>query len=149
MSDKIRYHYQGKILEADHWVTAGHALKITDPEHPGRFHYVWPEQVIKNGVPAVDPYGMNLKGPTLHPEQFGSERRERQPRAARQDSGPKTAAEGGDISLADVCKELAVEPSLARRILRKHWTKPDGGWSFTPQQAEDVKKILVSEIKGK
>ncbi len=136
----IRYHYQGKILEAEQWEHAGHAIKIQDPEHPGRFHYIWPEQVIKNGVPAQDPYGMHQKGPTLHPERFITERRAKA--VVPSESPARVTATGGGISLGDLCKELSVEPSLARRILRKGMEKPGGSWTFSPADAERARELI-------
>lgn len=139
----IRYHYQGRILEATEWVSAGHALKITDPEHPGRFHYVWPEQVIKDGVPAQDPYGMNLKGPTLHPEQFSSTRaKSLEPVPGKVRAEPPRVSTGGDVTLASICSELGIEASLARRVLRKKLKREGGSWTFSAGEVDQVKAIL-------
>lgn len=139
---EIRYWYQGRIREADQWENAGHALKIQVPDRPGVFHYVWPEQVIRNGVPAQDPYGMGRRtGPALHPEQHLSSAQAK-PTQQGQTARPSS---GGEISLADVCQEADIEPSLARRILRKNMPRPEGRWTFTPAEREAVVKLLRSK----
>jgi hypothetical protein len=137
---EIRYHYQGRIFEADQAEQAGHALKIPDPEHPGRFHYVWPEQVIRDGVPAQDPYGVTRRGPTLSPERHLSTAPGGTPSA-------RTArpASAGEITLAEVCQEAGIEPSLARRILRKNMPRPEGRWTFTPAERDAVINLLRSK----
>jgi hypothetical protein len=139
---EIRYHYQGRILEADQYEQAGHALRIPDPQHPGRFHYVWPEQVIWNGVPAQDPYGLRHSGPTLHPEQFraGAQNGAATPARAR-----TAGSGGGEITLQEICREAGIEPSLARRILRKNMPRPEGRWSFTPAEKDTVINLLRSK----
>ena len=144
----VQYHYQGRILEAAEEAVspAGHCMKVQVDKG---YHYVWPEQFIKDGVPVKDPYGMLDTGSTLHPERFLSTARPARERSVQAAAVTvKTGPVGGAITLAEVCKELSVEGSLARRILRKHWSRQGGSWTFTPEQADEVKVILVREIKG-
>ena len=47
----------------------------------------------------------------------------------------KTKGPTGAVSLKDICEKLKVDPSKARRILRKHKVdKPGGSWEWTDQQ---------------
>lgn len=136
----MQYHYQGKVLEAadEACSPAGHALRIR--VGPNQFHYVWPEQVIRNGVPATDPYGHKPKGPTLHPEKFlAGAQNGAKPSARASSSG------SGEVTLQEVCQEASIEPSLARRILRKNMPRPEGRWSFTVAERDTVINLLRSK----
>ena len=49
---------------------------------------------------------------------------------------------GREMSLADLCKELSIEPGVARRILRKKMTRPDGRWVFTGAEIDQARQFL-------
>lgn len=51
-------------------------------------------------------------------------------------------------TLKDLCQELRISPSVARRLLRSHGKKPpEGGWKwFNPQEADPIKKFLKKLI---
>lgn len=65
---------------------------------------------------------------------------------ARPDHTPKASSapvpNGREMSLADLCKELNLEPSVARRILRKKMERSDGRWVFHGAEIEQAQKIL-------
>lgn len=48
----------------------------------------------------------------------------------------------GVVSLAAICRELHINPKDARRILRRKYDKPIGGWSFTREETERIKRLL-------
>lgn len=48
----------------------------------------------------------------------------------------------GVVSLNAICREMHVDPKDARRILRRKYDKPTGGWSFTKEEAERIRKLL-------
>lgn len=54
----------------------------------------------------------------------------------------------GKTSIQDLCAEIGVEPRDARAALRKaKIEKPPGGWLFTPEQIDDIKKIIKGAKK--
>lgn len=50
----------------------------------------------------------------------------------------KTASTGGTFSLAELCAELGIEPSVARKKLRGKVEKPGGRWEWPTQGELDV-----------
>lgn len=52
---------------------------------------------------------------------------------------------GGGYTLAQMCQELGIDPSDARKMLRnKKIEKPQGKWEWTnPEAAESVRKALI------
>ncbi len=65
-----------------------------------------------------------------------------QPTVVPHQPAPAPVAMGREISLADLCKELGVEPSVARRVLRKKMARPDGRWVFSGAEVEQARTIL-------
>lgn len=59
-------------------------------------------------------------------------------------SKPKRASTGTAISLKDICDELKVDPTKARRVLRKSdIDKPGGNWEWEdPQVIAKIKALL-------
>lgn len=54
----------------------------------------------------------------------------------------------GKTSIQDLCAEVGVEPRDARAALRKaKIEKPAGGWLFTGDQLDDIKKIIKGAKK--
>lgn len=48
----------------------------------------------------------------------------------------------GKTSLASIVAELGVNAKAARSILRRHMTKPEGGWTFDAAAAKRVRALL-------
>ena len=57
----------------------------------------------------------------------------------------KAQSTGGGYSLADLCKELGIDPSDARKTLRnKKIEKPQGRWEWAnPESADHIRKALT------
>lgn len=54
----------------------------------------------------------------------------------------------GKITIQQLCEELKIEPRDARAALRKaKMQKPDGGWLFTSDQVDDIKKLIKGTKK--
>lgn len=49
----------------------------------------------------------------------------------------------GKTSLASIVAELGVNAKAARSILRRHMTKPEGGWTFDAAAAKKVRALLT------
>jgi len=55
----------------------------------------------------------------------------------------KKVESSGLTTLKDICEELGVNPTKARRVLRKTIGKPESGkWEFDETNAEKVKSLL-------
>jgi len=51
----------------------------------------------------------------------------------------------GALTLAGICEELGIEPAKARKLLRGHAEKPQGGWAWeTPEEASSIRELLRS-----
>jgi len=56
---------------------------------------------------------------------------------------PRPSAATGGLSLGDICQELGIEPSEARKALRKQFQKPGSSWAWaTREDAEPVINFL-------
>lgn len=49
----------------------------------------------------------------------------------------------GKTSLASIVAELGINAKSARSILRRHMTKPEGGWTFDANAAKKVRALLT------
>lgn len=65
--------------------------------------------------------------------------------ARKRRANDKQQVERGVVSLASICRELCIDQKDARRILRRKYDKPTGGWSFTREEAERIKAMLKEE----
>jgi len=54
----------------------------------------------------------------------------------------KVAVKAGSVSAAEIAKEYGMTPKALRAILRRHMTKPEGGWAFDKAGAKKVRDIL-------
>lgn len=80
--------------------------------------------------------GVKSKFKLPEPEETPVQERVRKSQVSR---SPKPS---GLVSLAKICEELGVEPREARGILRKRIKKTENGWNFTPDEVENIKKLL-------
>lgn len=65
-------------------------------------------------------------------------RRERKPRTSRE----------GLVDMKQICADLDCKPRDARAVLRKAKVeKPDAGWAFPPERAEEIKAIIKKGLK--
>lgn len=53
------------------------------------------------------------------------------------------ASKDGLVSLSSLCEKFGVDSKVARRKLRLAMEKPEQGWHFTPDQVDDVVKIIT------
>lgn len=54
----------------------------------------------------------------------------------------KVAVKSGEVSAAEIAKEYGMTGKALRAILRRHMSKPEGGWSFDKAGAKKVRDIL-------
>lgn len=129
----MQYHYQGKICETseEHVLIRGHALAVTDPDHPGRVRYIWPEQVVG--------YVAHESRAEVHKP---AQRHSVTPTEGKPQASTPKAPSGGETTLAAICAEVGADPAAARRLLRKKMPRPEGRWTFSASEAEAVKKLL-------
>lgn len=59
-----------------------------------------------------------------------------------QPRGAVKASRGGLVTLAEICAEINMEPRDARKKLRGKVDKPDAGWAWPADEADDVRKVL-------
>lgn len=62
--------------------------------------------------------------------------------AKRATDAKRADVKSGDISASTLAAELNLTPKQMRVILRKHFTKPEGGWSFDKKAADKVRAIV-------
>lgn len=62
--------------------------------------------------------------------------------AKRQRRASVRDLERGVVSLAALCRELGIDQKDARRVLRRKYNKPTGGWSFSREEADRIRELL-------
>jgi len=87
----------------------------------------WEKRQLRREEPIV------VKSP-----QVISKSRARNKRPPQVKQGPR------EYTLKDLCSELGISPTVARKVLRsKGMTAPEGGWRWpSPEAAKDIKEIL-------
>lgn len=66
------------------------------------------------------------------------------PEPAKEKKAPTTKSTGTMFSLSDLCAELGIEPSVARKKLRGKVEKPGGRWEWaTQEELDNVKGYLI------
>jgi hypothetical protein len=99
-----------------------------------------------NGLKPLSEEDRIKMGGTPRPEQPSGAVTER--KRPEQERKPR-ASKDGMIQLADVCKELGIEPSHARAALRDAKVpKPEGGWVWkSKEDVPDIKKLVDKRRK--
>lgn len=64
------------------------------------------------------------------------------PAKATTERKEKVAVKAGSVSAAEIAKEYGMTPKALRAILRRHMTKPEGGWAFDKAGAKKMRDIL-------
>lgn len=71
----------------------------------------------------------------------------RTPRAKKEDNIEKISLEwtsdNKGITLAEICKEINLDPKKARVKLRKHFIKPDSGWQWSIDHKQYIIEFLT------
>lgn len=62
-------------------------------------------------------------------------------------SDPRFSGSGGTVSLEDALLGTNINPSHARKFLRKNVDKPGGRWAWPPEEAEKIKQMLIEAFK--
>lgn len=69
------------------------------------------------------------------------------PKPAKKGSS-RRAADPNVVRLADICQELKIDPSDARKAIRAAgWTKPETGWAWPAAEAESIQGKLTELMK--
>lgn len=106
----------------------------------------------ENDFELPEPYSTHAKNilegkpfTTSQPNTESAERPTREPREPSEPRTPRTpkSSRDGLVTLATICEEIGIEPRDARMILRKKFaSKPDAGWCWPDNVANDIRKLL-------
>lgn len=58
---------------------------------------------------------------------------------------PRPSVATGGLSLQDICQELGIEPSEARKALRKQFQKPGSSWAWATREAAEP---VINFLRG-
>lgn len=54
----------------------------------------------------------------------------------------KKVSKEGLTTLQEICDEIKMDPRIARKTLRGKMQKPDAGWAWSPDEVDEIRKLL-------
>lgn len=109
--------------------------------------YVWPEPFLTEVTAFKNRVSVKTSSPKAENSKVDKPKREpRQPKEKKERT-PRPSKDGL-ITVAEIAKELGVEPRIARGALRQSKTpKPDAGWAWPKAEAEKIKAVIKKGLK--